>query len=230
VPPEGAPAGSGPAAPPSAGRGTAQRPRLLVLEDGRRIPVRSWGLSSGRVRGVAPDGARIEFPSSELDLAATLEAELLRTAGPIPASPAEPEPGGITFLGWEEAGTAPARTQVPEDPPRDEGFWRALAEEARRRVTDGEAGVMRLEKELADARRLTAQTSLDVASHGGAREVALWHPELREALEKARQEEQAKTRELADARARLEKARRELEQDLPEAARRAGALPGWLRP
>ncbi len=83
-----------------------------------------------------------------------------------------------------------------------EAYWRTRAEEARDRV--------------AAARERVAETNEDYARMRHRRN--------------ERGEPRAEiTQERTGAHAELEAALRYLESDLPEEARRAGALPGWLR-
>jgi len=176
---------------------------------------------------VAPDGLPLAFPSEDLDLLATLRAETEGAAGPLPA---EGSPGrGVSFLGEGGEAEAAVRTPAPADPPRDEDFWRGLADEARSRVRRREEEIVRLEEEVRAATREAARLSLEVAAHGGPLAANAWHPELVAVLKAARERTRSASLQLEESRAALEQARRELETDLPEAARRAGVPPGWLR-
>jgi hypothetical protein len=109
--------------------------------------------------------------------------------------------------------TAPAAALTPAGAPREGGeeYWRNEARRARERVTELRADIIRLENQT---RKLEADFYSwdDGAYRDGV---------IKPAWDKARED-------LATARRELPLAERALD-DLPERARRAGALPGWLR-
>lgn len=113
----------------------------------------------------------------------------------------------------------PSRTPSPAAPPavapgdsgQGEAFWREEARRLRERVAELREAITRLE---ADTRRLEADY---YAWDDGAYRDRVIKP----SWDKAREE-------LATARLALPVAEREL-ADLADRARRAGALPGWLR-
>lgn len=108
---------------------------------------------------------------------------------------------------------APAAAAPAATPPTAEGesYWREEARRARQRVADLEDTITRLE---ANSKRLEADF---YAWDDGAYRDRVIKP----AWDRAREE-------LATARKELPAAERDL-ADLPDRARRAGALPGWLR-
>jgi hypothetical protein len=129
-----------------------------------------------------------------------------RVVTPVPAGTAARTPGGPTS-------TAPAAASTPGRAASEEGeeYWRNEARRVRGRVTDLRATIVRLENE---ARKMEADFYSwdDGAYRDGV---------IKPAWDKARED-------LATARRELPLAERALD-DLPDRARRAGALPGWLR-
>ena len=108
--------------------------------------------------------------------------------------------------------TAAAAASTPAAAPREgEEYWRDEARRTRERVTELRADIVRLENQT---RKLEADFYSwdDGAYRDGV---------IKPAWDKARED-------LATARRELPLAERALD-DLPERARRAGALPGWLR-
>jgi hypothetical protein len=128
-----------------------------------------------------------------------------RAATPAPPATAR-TPGGPTPA-------APAAASTPAAAPREgsEEYWRGEARRARERVTELRADIIRLENQT---RKLEADFYSwdDGAYRDGV---------IKPAWDKARED-------LATARRELPLAERALD-DLPDRARRAGALPGWLR-
>ena len=90
----------------------------------------------------------------------------------------------------------------PAESPDAEAYWRARAGEARARVTTAEERVALAEEEYGKMRHRNRKRGEPRATLGDSRTAAY---------------------------AELEAALRYRDQDLPEEARRAGALPGWLR-
>jgi hypothetical protein len=134
----------------------------------------------------------------------------LTTAQPPPGGPARP---AATPAPASRAQIAPTKTAVPvpSAPSADELTWREAARKARKRVED--------------ARQRVAE--LDAAAHKLENDFYAWDDGqyrdrvIKPAWEKTKEELEAARKELADAEKDL--------ADLPEKARRAGALPGWLR-
>ncbi len=120
-------------------------------------------------------------------------------ATPAPAADAVPVPIEIT--------PAPA----PASPGADEAKWRDAAQSARRRVEELTAQLASLEGE---AKQL--ENDFYRWDDGQYRDRV-----IKPAWDKKREELETTRKELAQAQADL--------ADLPEKARRAGALPGWLR-
>lgn len=129
-----------------------------------------------------------------------------RVVTPIPAGKSAQTPGGPTP-------TPPAVVSTPGAAAAEGGeeYWRNEARRVRDRVTDLRATIIRLEN---DTRRMEADFYSwdDGAYRDGV---------IKPAWDKARED-------LATARRDLPLAERDLD-DLPDRARRAGALPGWLR-
>jgi hypothetical protein len=107
--------------------------------------------------------------------------------------------------------TAPTAPTAPADTGQGEAYWRGEAQRLRERVAELRDAITRLE---ADTKRLEADY---YAWDDGAYRDKVIKP----AWDKAREE-------LATARLALPAAEKDL-VDLPDRARRAGALPGWLR-
>jgi hypothetical protein len=128
-----------------------------------------------------------------------------RAATPAPSATAR-TPGARTP-------TAPAAASTPAAALRERGeeYWRDEARRTRERVTELRADIIRLENQT---RKLEADFYSwdDGAYRDGV---------IKPAWDKARED-------LATARRELPLAERALD-DLPDRARRAGALPGWLR-
>jgi hypothetical protein len=125
---------------------------------------------------------------------------------PIPAGKSARTPGGPTP-------TAPAAISTPGAPAAEGGeeYWRNEARRVRDRVTELRAAIVRLEN---DTRKMEADFySWD---DGAYRDRV-----IKPAWDKARED-------LATARRQLPLAERALDE-LPDRARREGALPGWLR-
>ena len=119
---------------------------------------------------------------------------------PTPAKGAEPTPAPTAA-----AGAAPAAA------PAGEAEWRERARSARKRVEEAKARVFQLEGEAA-----ALEKDFYRWDDGQYRDGV-----IKPAWDRKRQEVEA-------ARKDLEQAARDL-ADLPEAARKAGALPGWIR-
>ncbi len=121
--------------------------------------------------------------------------------------PTTPVPAAATA-----ASTAPAPSAAPtEVPASEEQQWRERARSARQRVEDSKARVARLEGET---RKL--ENDFYAWDDGQYRDNVIkpaWDRK-REELETARRDLEAAEKDLAD---------------LPEQARKAGALPGWIR-
>ena len=128
-----------------------------------------------------------------------------RPAAPPPsAAAAARTPGGPTPAATEA-------TPTPGGAAQGEDYWRNEARRVRERVAQLRAAIVRLEAE-------TRKQEADFYSwDDGAYRDGVIKP----AWDKARED-------LATARRELPLAERELD-DLPDRARRAGALPGWIR-
>ncbi|HEY1252112.1 MAG TPA: hypothetical protein VGH97_13060 [Thermoanaerobaculia bacterium] len=121
-----------------------------------------------------------------------------------PAPPSAPSPEPVTEV-------APPPTGIPAAPAADEAQWRAAAQAARKRVADGKAHVAEL---TAGTKKL--ENDFYAWDDGQYRDRVIkpaWD-KMRDQLEDAKRDLLAAEQELAD---------------LPEKARRAGALPGWIR-
>jgi hypothetical protein len=107
-------------------------------------------------------------------------------------------------------------SSAPISPPADatsqeEERWRTIAQTARRRVTEGRDNVARLDSETHKL-----ENDFYAWDDGQYRDNV-----IKPAWDKKREELETARRELAEAERDLE--------DLPEKARKAGALPGWIR-
>lgn len=136
------------------------------------------------------------------------KGKLTTSSRPVstPPSPAAATrtPGGPTPAG-------PEATPTPGGAAQGEDYWRNEARQVRDRVAQLRAAIVRLEAE-------TRKQEADFYSwDDGAYRDGVIKP----AWDKARED-------LATARRELPLAERELD-DLPDRARRAGALPGWIR-
>ena len=124
-----------------------------------------------------------------------------------------PAPSATARTPGARTPTAPAAASTPARAPREGGeeYWRDEARRARERVTELRADITRLENQT---RKLEADFYSwdDGAYRDGV---------IKPAWDKARED-------LVTARRELPLAERALD-DLPDRARRAGALPGWLR-
>ena len=130
----------------------------------------------------------------------TSEARPPSATAPTPTPPAA------------RAGAAPVQTETaPAETGQGEAYWRGEARRVRERVVELREAITRLE---ADTKRLEADY---YAWDDGAYRDKVIKP----SWDKAREE-------LATARLALPAAEREV-IELPDRARRAGALPGWLR-
>lgn len=137
----------------------------------------------------------------------------LTTSAMAPATP-PPGPRGTPAIAARpaSAGTpAAARTPGPTDLAAEEARWKERARTARQGVEDARSRIAQLE---AEAKKLESDFySWDDGQYRDGVIKPAWDRK-REELETAR-------RELAEAEKEL--------ADLPEEARKAGALPGWLR-
>lgn len=136
----------------------------------------------------------------------TTSQRAVTPAPPAPPVAAARTPGALTP-------TAPAGATTPgaASPEGGEAYWHNEARRVRERVTELRAAIVRLET---DTRKMEADFYSwdDGAYRDGV---------IKPAWDKARED-------LATARRELPLAERNLD-DLPDRARRAGALPGWLR-
>ena len=123
-----------------------------------------------------------------------------------------PSPAAATRTPGGPTPAAPATTPTPGGVAQgSEDYWRNEARRVRERVADLRASIVRLEAE-------TRKQEADFYSwDDGAYRDGVIKP----AWDKARED-------LATARRELPLAERELD-DLPDRARRGGALPGWIR-
>ena len=122
-----------------------------------------------------------------------------------------PPPPAATAVPGVRALETPAAAGAPPSSAGDEAVWRERARTARRRVEELKAEITQLE---ADAKQL--ETDFYRWDDGQYRDRV-----IKPSWDKKREELETKRRQLVDAEADL--------ADLPEKARKAGALPGWLR-
>ncbi|MEO8432768.1 MAG: hypothetical protein ABI592_14760 [Acidobacteriota bacterium] len=124
-------------------------------------------------------------------------------AGAAPASPAAVRPA--------EPGALPDTVPTAASPVADETAWRQRAHDARQRVID-------LTNEIAQLDTETKQLETDFYrwDDGQYRDRV-----IKPAWDRKREDLETRRRQLAEAEKAL--------ADLPEEARKAGALPGWLR-
>jgi hypothetical protein len=123
----------------------------------------------------------------------------------LPTPPAATPVPGVKPL------ETPAAAAAPLSSAGDEAVWRERARTARRRVEELKAEITQLE---ADAKQL--ETDFYRWDDGQYRDRV-----IKPSWDKKREELETKRRQLVDAETEL--------ADLPEKARKAGALPGWLR-
>lgn len=135
-----------------------------------------------------------------------LSTSQVRTPQPAPAG-ARVIPTLVPTAGAALAGPSPTASA----PAEDEATWRERARSARRRVEELKAEVAQLE---ADTKQL--ENDFYRWDDGQYRERV-----IKPAWDKKREDLETRRRQLVDAEAEL--------ADLPEKARKAGALPGWLR-
>jgi len=129
-------------------------------------------------------------------------------AQPTPTPRAKGETGKRPANASTPAATEPARDGPPEGA---EDYWRGEARRLRERVAEIKETIARLE---AETRKL--ESDFYSWDDGAYRDRV-----IKPAWDKARED-------LATARKDLPRAEKDLEE-LPDRARRAGALPGWLR-
>ncbi|HYK42981.1 MAG TPA: hypothetical protein VE007_11380 [Thermoanaerobaculia bacterium] len=125
---------------------------------------------------------------------------------PVPA----PSAGAAPAVRLPDSAATPAAGAAPSTG-GDEAVWRERARSARRRVEELKAEVTQLE---ADTKQL--ETDFYRWDDGQYRDRV-----IKPSWDKKREELETRRRQLVDAEAEL--------ADLPEKARKAGALPGWLR-
>ena len=136
----------------------------------------------------------------------------LTTAQPSPGAPARAAaPPAPAAAGRAQIAPTPTAVPLPGAPSADEITWREAARKARKRAEDARRRVPELD---AAARKL--ENDFYAWDDGQYRDRV-----IKPAWDKTKEELEAARRELADAEKDL--------ADLPEKARRAGALPGWLR-
>jgi hypothetical protein len=128
-------------------------------------------------------------------------------ATPKPAGAARPAPGAAPTAAVPPTATPSAETGTSGD----EAQWRETARRARQRVADAKERVSALE---AEAKKL--ENDFYSWDDGQYRDNV-----IKPAWDKKREELETARRELEDAEKDL--------ADLPEKARKAGALPGWIR-
>ena len=134
----------------------------------------------------------------------------LTTAAPAKPPPVQPTPAA------KGTGAAPALVAPPPPPvsassPAEEQRWRDAARAARKRVDDTK---QRIEELDASAHKL--ESDFYAWDDGQYRDRV-----IKPAWDKTKADLETARKELADAEKNL--------ADLPERARKAGALPGWLR-
>lgn len=132
-----------------------------------------------------------------------------RAAPPLqPAS----APGPVTPSGSRtQIAPSPTASPAPGGPSQDELKWREAARQSKKRVEEARQRVAELE---ASARKL--ENDFYAWDDGQYRDRV-----IKPAWDKTKEQLEAARRELADAEKDL--------ADLPDRARKAGALPGWLR-
>jgi hypothetical protein len=129
----------------------------------------------------------------------------------LPAPTPVPSPGAAPAVRLPDSATVPAAGAAPPPSAGDEAVWRERARAARRRVEELKTEVSQLE---ADTKQL--ETDFYRWDDGQYRDRV-----IKPSWDKKREELETRRRQLVDAEAEL--------ADLPEKARKAGALPGWLR-
>lgn len=136
-------------------------------------------------------------------------AKLAPAAAPVAARPAvTPAAGSRTQIA---PAPTPVPAPVPSGPSADEIKWRDASRLAKKRVEDAKQRVSEL-----DASVHKLETDFYAWDDGQYRDRV-----IKPAWDKAKDELEAAKKELVDAEKDL--------ADLPERARKAGALPGWLR-
>jgi hypothetical protein len=135
-----------------------------------------------------------------------------RTVHPTPAHAARKIPDAPTRDAPAPAGAAAAAPAQEGEAPPTEVEWRGIADAARKRVADGKAKVAELQ-----ATNKKLENDFYSWDDGQYRDRV-----IKPAWDHAREQ-------LQEAKAELAAAEKDL-NDLPERARRAGALPGWIRP
>jgi hypothetical protein len=165
-----------------------------------------FGKSAGPARKRVEKKLRITNESLVTDPLKGKLTTSQRVVTPTPAGKAERTPRGPTPTG-------PAAVSTPAAAAAEGGeeYWRNESRRVRDRVTELRAAIIRLEN---DTRKMEADFYSwdDGAYRDGV---------IKPAWDKARED-------LATARRELPLAERALD-DLPDRARRAGALPGWVR-
>lgn len=187
--------------------------------DANRIPVQTSEISttviSQRTDVAGPKvplGDRVKLVKSRAEAEKTLQKASGTGKKKAPAEdlPERAEPGSQKRNGGEsaDAGTAEAGEILDKDG-RNEAYWRAKAEKAKNDLADAE-GELRLA--LQDQDRV--ERYIPAPGQGAAATWAMELQRLRDAVDRARVK-------VANAKRRLE--------ELSEAARVAGAYPGWVR-
>jgi hypothetical protein len=190
-----------PADPASGGQSLADVVR--AAHDGRAVE-KSAGVEKGGV--VIDNRSLITDPKK----GRVSTSRVVVTHAPSPGRPAPAAPAAATTPGPgatpAAAGGEPGAPGMPT-----EAEWRGIADGVRKRVADGKAKVAELE---ATTKKL--ENDFYAWDDGQYRDRV-----IKPSWDHARQQ-------LDDAKAELAAAEKEL-ADLPERARRAGALPGWIR-
>ena len=161
-----------------------------------------------RERGVVIDNRSLVTDPSKgrLTTSRAIHPTPAHAAPKIPDSPAH-EAAAPAVAAASGPGAATDAAQPPT-----EAEWRGIAENARKRVADGKAKVAELQ-----ATNKKLENDFYSWDDGQYRDRV-----IKPAWDHAREQ-------LEEAKAELAAAEKDL-NDLPERARKAGALPGWIRP
>ncbi|HZI67222.1 MAG TPA: hypothetical protein VFF17_11705 [Thermoanaerobaculia bacterium] len=175
-------------------------PRPRLTGGFGKTPVAGRPATRGAEKGPVRLTNQTLVTDTEKGKVSTSESRPPSAAAPTPTPPAA------------RSGSSPAETEAAAaETGQGEAYWRGEARRVRERVAELREAITRLE---ADTKRLEADY---YAWDDGAYRDKVIKP----SWDKAREE-------LATARLALPAAEREV-TELPDRARRAGALPGWLR-
>lgn len=182
-----------------------KEPKTVAITNETLVKDPNKGRLSTSQARPAPTPARALVPAS---------ASGSSQAGPLAGTP--PPASGLPAAGAAERASSSSSSTAPSPgaspaPAEDEATWRERARAARRRVEELKAEITTLE---ADSKQL--ENDFYRWDDGQYRDRV-----IKPAWDKKREDLETRRRQLVDAEAEL--------ADLPEKARKAGALPGWLR-